>query len=85
VLRCRIHKALINAKLEPYLGYLHSVQFSKPSRVCDFQELYRYIIDDYLIERCQKMHKSDFVVITDFMMHLKMGKKYVSPSLKLMI
>jgi CRISPR-associated protein Cas1 len=85
VLRCRIHKALINAKLEPYLGYLHSVQFSKPSLVCDFQELYRYIIDDYLIERCQKMHKSDFVVITDFMMHLKMGKKYVSPSLKLMI
>jgi CRISPR-associated protein Cas1 len=75
VLRCRIHKALINAKLEPYLGYLHTVQFGKPSLVCDFQELYRYLIDDYLIERCQKMHKSDFVVVTDFMMHLKMGKK----------
>ena len=75
VLRCRIHKALINAKLEPYLGYLHTVQFGKPSLVCDFQELYRYIIDDYLLERCQKMHKSDFVVVTDFMMHLKMGKK----------
>ena len=75
VLRCRIHKVLINAKLEPYLGYLHTTQFSKPSLVCDFQELYRYLIDDYLIERCQKMHKNDFVVITDFMMHLKMGKK----------
>jgi CRISPR-associated protein Cas1 len=75
VLRCRIHKALINAKLEPYLGYLHSIQFGKPSLVCDFQELYRYLIDNYLIERCQKMHKSDFVVITDFMIHLKMGKK----------
>jgi CRISPR-associated protein Cas1 len=75
VLRCRIHKALINAKLEPYLGYLHTIQFGKPSLVCDFQELYRYLIDDYLIERCKKMHKSDFVVITDFMMHLKMGKK----------
>jgi CRISPR-associated protein Cas1 len=75
VLRCRVHKALIKAKLEPYLGFLHTVQFSKPSLVCDFQELYRYLIDDYLIERCQKLHKSDFVVITDFMMHLKMGKK----------
>jgi CRISPR-associated protein Cas1 len=75
VLRCRIHKALISAKLEPYLGYLHTVQFGKPSLVCDFQELYRYLIDDYLIERCQKMHKKDFVIITDFMMSLKIGKK----------
>lgn len=75
VLRCRIHKALINAKLEPYLGFLHSTQFSKPSLVCDFQELYRYIIDDFLIERAKKMHKSDFVVVTDFMMRLKMGKQ----------
>ena len=33
------------------------------------------MIDDYLIERCQKLHKNDFVVVTDFMMHLKMGKK----------
>jgi CRISPR-associated endonuclease Cas1 len=75
ILRCRIHKALLKAKLEPYLGYLHSTQFGKPSLVCDFQELYRYLIDDFLIERCQKLHKNDFVVVTDFMMHLKMGKK----------
>ena len=75
MLKCRVHKALLKAKLEPYLGFLHSVQFGKPSLVCDFQELYRYLIDDYLIERCQKLHKNDFVVVTDFMMHLKMGKK----------
>lgn len=36
---------------------------------------YRHLIDDFLIERCQKLHKNDFVVVTDFMMHLKMGKK----------
>jgi CRISPR-associated protein Cas1 len=75
VLKCRVHKALLKAKLEPYLGFLHSVQYGKPSLVCDFQELYRYQIDDYLIERCRKMRKKDFVVITDFMMHLKMGKR----------
>jgi CRISPR/Cas system-associated endonuclease Cas1 len=69
------HRALINAELEPYLGFLHSTQFGKPSLVCDFQELYRYLIDDYLIERCQKLHKNDFVLITDFMMRLKMGKR----------
>jgi CRISP-associated protein Cas1 len=75
VLECRVHKALLKAKLEPYLGFLHSVQHGKPSLVCDFQELYRYLIDDFLVERCQKLRKKDFVLVTDFMMHLKMGKK----------
>ena len=75
ILECRIHKVLLKAKLEPYLGFLHSVQHGKPSLVCDFQELYRYLIDDFLIERCQKLRKKDFVLVTDFMMHLKMGKK----------
>ena len=75
VLECRVHKALLKAKLEPYLGFLHSIQHGKPSLVCDFQELYRYLIDDFLIERCQKLRKKDFVIVTDFMMHLKMGKK----------
>jgi len=75
VLKCRVHKALIKAKLEPYLGFLHSVQYGKHSSVCDFQEQYRYLIDDFLIERCQKLHKNDFVFVTDFMMHLKMGKR----------
>jgi CRISPR-associated endonuclease Cas1 len=75
VLKCRVHKALLKAKLEPYLGFLHSVQYGKPSLVCDFQELYRYLIDDFLIDRCQKLHKNDFVFVTDFMMRLRMGKR----------
>jgi len=66
VLKWRIQRALINAKLEPYLGYLHSTQFGKPSLVCDFQELYRYLIDDFLIQRCVKLHKNDFIVRTEF-------------------
>ena len=75
VLKCRVHKALLKAKLEPYLGFLHSMQHGKPSLVCDFQELYRHLIDDYLIERCRKLRKKDFVIVTDFMMRLKMGKR----------
>jgi len=75
VLKCRVHKALLKAKLEPYLGFLHSLQHGKPSLVCDVQDLYRYLIDDYLIERGQKLRKKDFVVVTDFMMRLKMGKR----------
>ena len=59
ILKCRVHKALLKAKLEPYLGFLHSLQHGKPSLVCDFQDLYRHLIDDFLIERCRKFHKKD--------------------------
>ena len=65
----------MKAKLEPYLGFLHSLQHGKPSLVCDLQDVYRYLIDDYLIERGQKLRKKDFVFVTDFMMRLKMGKR----------
>jgi CRISPR-associated protein Cas1 len=75
VLKCRVYKALLKGKLEPYLGFLHALQHGKPSLVCDFMELYRYLIDDFLIERRTKFHKKDFVVVTDFMMRLRMGKR----------
>jgi hypothetical protein len=75
MLKWKVHIALLKAELEPYLGFIHSVQFGKPSLVCDFQELYRYMIDDFLIERCHTLRRKDFVLVTDFMIHLKMGKK----------
>jgi len=65
VLSWKVHRALIKAKLEPYLGFLHSIQFGKPSLPCDFQELYRYLIDDFLIQYCQKLRKKDFTVKTE--------------------
>ena len=64
VLSWKVHRALIKAKLEPFLGFLHSTAFSKPSLVCDFQELYRYLIDDFLIQSCQMLRKKDFIVKT---------------------
>ncbi len=56
VLSWKVHKALINAKLEPFLGYLHNAQFGKSSLVYDFQKLYHYLIDDFLIKFCQSAH-----------------------------
>ena len=53
VLNWKVHKALVNAKLEPYLGYLHSTQFGKPSLICDFMEIYRYLIDNFIIGFCK--------------------------------
>jgi len=61
VLSWKVHRALIRAKLEPYLGFIHSMQYGKPSLVCDFQELYRYLIDDFVIQYCQKVAVKDFI------------------------
>jgi CRISPR-associated protein Cas1 len=66
---------VISAKLEPYLGFLHSEQFGKPSLVCDFQELYRYLIDDFVIQYCRKLAKRDFTFKTEKLSAQKKGKR----------
>jgi CRISPR-associated protein Cas1 len=75
LLAWKVHKALINAKLEPYLGFLHSEQFGKPSLVCDFQELYRYLIDDFVIQYCSGLAKRDFTFKTEKDSRQKKGKR----------
>ena len=62
LLRWKVHRALIRAKLEPYLGFLHSEAFGKPSLVCDLMEVYRYLIDDFLIQYCKDLKKKDFAM-----------------------
>ncbi len=68
-------QSTVEGEARTILRFLHSVHYGKPSPVCDFKELYRYMIEDFMIERCRKMRKKDFVVVTDFMMRLKMGKR----------
>ena len=62
MLRWKVHVALLKAELEPYLGFLHSTQFGKPSLVADFQELYRYLVDDFIVQNFMKLSKKDFVL-----------------------
>jgi CRISPR-associated protein Cas1 len=75
MLSWKVHRALIKAKLEPYLGFLHSVQHGKPSLVCDFMGLYRYLIDDFLVEYCRNIRSRDFVVKTEKIGRKKQGKR----------
>jgi len=75
VLSWKVHRALIRAKLKLYLGFLHSVQYGKPSLVCDFQELYRHLIDDFLIQYCQTLGVKDFIVKTEDLSRKKKGKR----------
>ena len=65
----------MKAKLEPYLGFLHSTQYSKPSLVCDVQELYRHLIDDFLVKYCQSLRVKDFIVKTEDLTRSKTGKR----------
>ncbi|MCJ7759798.1 CRISPR-associated endonuclease Cas1 [Candidatus Bathyarchaeota archaeon] len=59
VLKWEVYKSILEAHLDPYLGFLHSIQHAKPSLVCDLQEPYRPIIDGFLIEYCQKLREKD--------------------------
>lgn len=82
MLSWKVHHALINTKLEPFLGFVHSIQYSKPSLVYDFQELYRYLIDYFLIGYCQVLKSKDFIVKTEEFAKDKKGKREYLNDLK---
>ena len=75
ILSWKVHRALIKAKLEPYLGFLHSVQYGNPSLVCDFMEIYRYMIDDLLIDYCITLKGKVFIIKTENISSKKVGKR----------
>ncbi len=53
MLSWKVHRALIGAKLDAFLGFLHSIQHGRPSLTCDFVELYRNLVEDFLIQQCK--------------------------------
>ncbi len=71
----KVHIALIKAKLEPYLGFLHGIQFGKPSLVCDFIELYRYLIDGFLVEYARNLKPKHFVIKAEDFSRRRKGKR----------
>ena len=60
ILSWKIYRALIKAKLETHIGFLHRIQENRPSLVCDLLEIYRCLIDDFLIRYSQKLKRTDF-------------------------
>lgn len=70
-----MHRAAIKAKLEPYLGFLHSMQYGKPSFVCDLQEPYRYLMDDFVIQFCQDLSSENFTLKDESVSRNRKGKK----------
>jgi len=75
MLKWKVTKAILNAKLELFLGFIHSVKFGKPSLVCDLMELYRSLCDDYMIQFCLKLNRRDFTVKTESCSSNRKGKR----------
>jgi CRISPR-associated protein Cas1 len=81
ILSWKVHHALIKAKLEPYLGFLHSTAKGKPSLICDFQELYRHLVDDFVINYCRNLRKQDFIRRNeDYSTNRKGKREYLNDS-----
>ena len=51
------------------------MQYGKPSLVCDLQELYRHLVDDFVIRFCQGLGKRDFTVKSEAASRSRMGKR----------
>ena len=75
ILKWKVQVALLSAKLEPYLGYLHEIVFGRPSLVCDFLELYRYLMDDFLIEYARNLRPRDSVLKDEDFSSTRKGKR----------
>ena len=71
----KIHIALLKAHLEPYLGYLHEIAFGRPSLICDFLELYRYLIDDFIVEYARNLKPSNFKLKEEVFSSNRKGKR----------
>lgn len=61
-------RALMKAHLETHLGFLHCLTMTCTGRVnlaYDWEELYRFLVDDFLIDYCQTLKPKDFITKTE--------------------
>jgi len=70
----KCYKALTKAHLETHLGFMHTLIQGRPGLVCDFEEIYRYLVDDFLIGYAKELCPKDFTARTE-MFNDKKGKR----------
>jgi CRISP-associated protein Cas1 len=75
LLKWKVHRALVSAKLEPYLGFVHTLDYTKPSLIYDLMELYRHLADDLIIQYCKSVQSKDFVYKIEKAGFQKLGKR----------
>jgi len=60
------------------LGFLHHIQWGLPSLICDFQDIYRYVVDDFVIGYARRMKDRDFMLATDEYSGKKGKRQYLN-------
>jgi hypothetical protein len=48
-----------------FSGKSSPFQFGLPSLICDFEELYRYLVDDFVIQYCRSVKGRNFALKTE--------------------
>lgn len=74
ILESEVRKSLNSVGLDPTIGFLHELYYSKTPLVYDFQELFRWIIDYSIIQLLDsrpKFKKSDFIVTENYNIRLR--------------
>lgn len=59
ILKTEICKGIMLAHLDPFIGYNHSIQYLKPSLICDIQDIFRVFIDDFIISYILRLDPQD--------------------------
>jgi CRISPR-associated endonuclease Cas1 len=75
----KCYKALTKAHLETHLGFMHTLIQGRPSLVCDFEEIYRFLVDDFLIGYSQGLSPKDFTARTEIFNEKKGIVRETSP------
>jgi len=67
-----VRKDINTISLDVSIGYLHEIAPSKHPLVYDLQELFRYVVDYFVIELLEtKLKKSDFITTENYHIRLK--------------
>jgi len=61
--------------LEPYLGFLHKISHNHAALVSDFMELYRYQVDNFLVNYARNLQPRDFVIKSEDYSKRRKGKR----------
>ena len=75
VMDSEVRRSANSIGLDYSIGFLHELRDSRPSLICDLQELYRWLVDLSVIQLLEekKLSKKDFVVTEHY--HIRLREK----------
>jgi len=66
VLNWQLWSSCLDAGLDPYVGFMHTIRHGRPSLICDLIEPYGPMIDDFLLMITRELGSSDTIVRMEY-------------------